>query len=52
VIVASQVLFLDYDRAHMGLPEEPMTEAPAIAESEVVPASEARPKRSRHTQAA
>lgn len=45
VIVASQVLFLDYDRAHTGLPEEPVTEAPAI--EEVAPATEAKPKRRR-----
>jgi single-strand DNA-binding protein len=45
VIVASQVLFLDYDRAHTGLPEEPETEAPAI--EEVAPATEAKPKRRR-----
>jgi single-strand DNA-binding protein len=32
VIVASQVLFLDYDRAHTGLPEEPVTEEAAITE--------------------
>ena len=30
VIVASQVLFLDYDRAQSGLAEEPETEQPAI----------------------
>ena len=47
VIVASQVLFLDYDRAHTGLPEEPVTEAPAIEEPEVEQASEAKPKRRR-----
>ena len=30
VIVASQVLFLDYDRAHTGLAEEPAAEEEAI----------------------
>ena len=30
VIVASQVLFLDYDRAHIGLADEPAAEEPAI----------------------
>ena len=30
VIVASQVLFLDYDRAHTGLAEEPEVEEPVI----------------------
>src|SRR5689334_20149508 len=40
VIVASQVLFLDYDRAHTGLSEEPEAEEPAIdvvAQPEVEP---------------
>ena len=33
VIVASQVLFLDYDRAHTGLAQAPMAEQPAIADA-------------------
>jgi single-strand DNA-binding protein len=53
VIVASQVLFLDYDRAHTGLVEEPeaeeqLVEAVAQPEAELV----AQPKRSRRKQAA
>ena len=48
VIVASQVLFLDYDRAHTGLAEEP------TAEEVTQPGVEqpAQPKRSRRKQAA
>ena len=48
VIVASQVLFLDYDRAHSGLVEAPEAEEPtasAVAESEVE--QPAQPKRRR-----
>jgi hypothetical protein len=53
VIIASQVLFLDYDRAHTGLAEEPetaeqMVEAVAQLEAE----QPAQPKRSRRKQAA
>src|SRR5438128_1579333 len=51
VIVASQVLFLDYDRAHTGLLEEPEVEQVVeqpVAES----APETKPKRSRRKQAA
>ena len=53
VIVASQVLFLDYDRAQSGLVEAPETEKQAI-EAVAQPQAEqtARPKRSRRTQAA
>ena len=53
VIVASQVLFLDYDRAHTGLAEEPEAEAQAI-EAVTQPENEqpAQPKRSRRKQAA
>ena len=53
VIVASQVLFLDYDRAYTGLAEEPEAEQSAI-EQVVQPEAEqpAKPKRSRHKQAA
>jgi single-strand DNA-binding protein len=53
VIIASQVLFLDYDRAHTGLPQEPETEQPAI-EEDVQPEAEqpAKSKRSRRKQAA
>jgi single-strand DNA-binding protein len=47
VIVASQVLFLDYDRAHTGLLEEQVVEQP-----EVESAPETQPKRSRRKQAA
>jgi single-strand DNA-binding protein len=47
VIVASQVLFLDYDRAHTGLPEEPVVEQPGVES-----APETKPKRSRRKQAA
>jgi len=52
VIVASQVLFLDYDRAQTGLVEEPMAEE--RANTDVVQAAEllAKPKRSHRTQAA
>ncbi len=53
VIVASQVLFLDYDRAHTGLVEEPETEeqaVEAVAQPEAEPV--AQPKRSRRKQAA
>ena len=58
VIVASQVLFLDYDRAHTGLAEEPEAEEQAVevvAQPEAeLPAAEpmAKPKRSRRKQAA
>jgi single-strand DNA-binding protein len=48
VIVASQVLFLDYDRAHTGLVEEPVTDEPVIEEI----AQPAKPKRSHRTKAA
>ena len=53
VIVASQVLFLDYDRAHTGLLDEPVAEEPAIEEG-VQPQAEqpAKSKRSRRTRAA
>ena len=34
VIVASQVLFLDYDRAHTGLAEEPVAEETVPVEGE------------------
>ena len=50
VIVASQVLFLDYDRAHTGLAEEPEAEERAI-EAVAQPQAEA-PKRRRRAQAA
>jgi single-strand DNA-binding protein len=52
-VVASQVLFLDYDRAHTDLLKEPEAEQPAIAEV-VQPEAEqpAKPKRSRRKQAA
>ncbi len=53
VIVASQVLFLDYDRAHTGLAEEPETEGQmveAVAQPEAEPP--AQPRRSRRKQAA
>ncbi len=56
VIVASQVLFLDYDRAHTGLLEEPVAEERAIEEvaQPVEPVAEqpTQPKRSRRKQAA
>ena len=48
VIVASQVLFLDYDRAHTGLVEEPVLEEPVVE----VLAQQAKPKRGRRTKAA
>ena len=53
VIVASQVLFLDYDRAHIGLAEEPEAEEQPV-EAVAQPEAEApsRPKRSRRKQAA
>ena len=44
-VVASQVLFLDYDRAHTGLPQEPEAEQPTTEEV-------AQPKPSRRKQAA
>ena len=53
VIVASQALFLDYDRAHAGLVAAPEDEAPAltaVAQPEVE--QPAQPKRSRRQQAA
>ena len=53
VIVASQVLFLDYDRAHTGLAEEPEAEeqmVEAVAQPETEPLVQ--PKRSRRKQAA
>jgi single-strand DNA-binding protein len=48
VIVASQVLFLDYDRAQTGLAGEDVAEEPALTEAKLP----AKPKRSHHTQAA
>ena len=53
VIVASQVLFLDYDRAHTGLLEQPVAEERAI-EKVAQPEAEqsAKSKRSRRKQAA
>jgi single-strand DNA-binding protein len=52
VIVASQVLFLDYDRAQMSLAEEPEIEeqADVVMQSDAEPP--AQPKRSRRKQAA
>ena len=52
VIVASQVLFLDYDRARSGLAEAPETDTLLI--EDVAPAAElpAKSKRRQHTQAA
>lgn len=53
VIVASQVLFLDYDRAQTGLAEDPVTEAQAVEEITQPDAGQpAQPKRSRRKQAA
>ena len=53
VIVASQVLFLDYDRAHTGLVEGPEAEEQPV-EAVVQPEAEpvAQPRRSRRKQAA
>ena len=53
VIVASQVLFLDFDRAHTGMVEEPEAEELAV-EAVAQPAADApaRPKLSRRKQAA
>jgi single-strand DNA-binding protein len=53
VVVASQVLFLDYDRAHTGLAEEPEAEEQAL-EAVTQPDAEqlSQPKRSRRKQAA
>ena len=53
VIVASQVLFLDYDRAHTGLAEESEAEE-QLVEAVAQPEAEAptQPKRSRRKQAA
>ena len=50
VIVASQVLFLDYDRAQSGLAEEPEAEEQAV-EAVAQPQAET-PKRRRRAQAA
>lgn len=53
VIIASQVLFLDYDRTHTGLADEPEAEeqlVEAVTQLEVVPP--AQPNRSRRKQAA
>lgn len=50
VIVASQVLFLDYDRAHAGLVEAPEAEEPALAA--VAEAEAEQPKPNRRQQAA
>ena len=52
VIVASQVLFLDYDRAHPSLEEAP--EAGKLAIEDAAPATElpVKPKRQHRTQAA
>ena len=53
VIVASQVLFLDYDRAHTGLAEEPEAEEqPVEAVAQPEAEAPAQPKRSRRKQAA
>ena len=53
VIVASQVLFLDYDRAHTGLPQEPEAEQPTIEQDAQPEAAQpAKLKRSRRKQAA
>jgi single-strand DNA-binding protein len=49
-VVASQVLFLDYDRAHMGLVEEPEAEE-SVIDAAAPPQAEA-PKRRRRAQAA
>jgi single-stranded DNA-binding protein len=53
VIVASQVLFLDYNRVHTGLLQEPEAEQPAIEQDAQPEAAQpAKPKRSRRKQAA
>jgi single-strand DNA-binding protein len=53
VIVASQVLFLDYDRAHTGLAEESEAEEqPVEVVAQPHADAPARPKRSRRKQAA
>jgi single stranded DNA-binding protein len=53
VIVASQVLFLDYDRAHTGLAEEPEAEEQVIEQATQPDAEQpAQPQRSRRKQAA
>ena len=52
VIIASQVLFLDYDRAHPGLAEAPAAEEPAEQDAQPEAAPAAKPKRRRRTQAA
>jgi single-strand DNA-binding protein len=49
-VVASQVLFLDYDRAHTGLLAEPEVEEPVDEQPEVE--QPPKPKRSRRKQAA
>jgi single-strand DNA-binding protein len=50
VIVASQVLFLDYDRAQSGLAEDPETEAQADVVTPSDAEQVAQPKRSRRKQ--
>ena len=53
VIVASQVLFLDYDRAHTGLVEEPEAKEQVIEQATQPDAERtAQPQRSRRKQAA
>jgi len=52
VIVASQVLFLDYDRAHPGLAEVPETEKLVIEDAAPAAQLPVKPKRRQHTQAA
>ena len=53
VIVASRVLFLDYDRAHTGLAEEPAAEERAVEEVTQPDAEQmAQPQRRRRKQAA
>ena len=51
-VVASQVLFLDYDRAQSGLAEQPEAEEPAEAVTQSDAEQVAQPKRSRRKQAA
>ena len=52
VIVASQVLFLDYDRARPDVAEAPVADKPAIEEAVPVTEVPVKPKRHQRTQAA
>jgi single-stranded DNA-binding protein len=52
LIVASQILFLDYDRAHTGLPEARAVEELEVADVAQPLVEQSKPKRSRRSKAA